>query len=310
METLLLFSVQVLIALLLAPLLPGITSRVKAIFAGRHGKPLLQLYYDLAKLLRKGEVISSAATWAFSAGPAISLASALLALLLLPLGGMPSPLSFTGDFLLFAYLLGMGRFATVLAAIDTGSSFEGMGASREAFFGGITEPVLFLCFLALVNTASSMGLPAELSLSSMFCGFSAHAWASGRPELLLLAFVMGVILLVENCRIPVDDPTTHLELTMIHEVMVLDHSGINLAFILYGSALKLWIFASLLAGLIIPGMSPVAHAVLTTASLCLIAAGVGVVESVMARLRMTIVPAFIGLAGAVAAFVLILTLVR
>ena len=309
-KTPLIFIAQVLTALLLAPLLPGITSRVKAVFAGRHGKPLLQLYYDLAKLLKKGEVISSATTWVFSAGPAVSLASAFLALLLLPLGGMPSPLAFTGDFLLFAYLLGMGRFATVLAAVDTGSAFEGMGASREAFLGGITEPVLFLCFLALINTASSMGLPADLSLSSLFCGFPAHAWFSGRPELLLLAFVMGVILLVENCRIPVDDPTTHLELTMIHEVMVLDHSGINLAFILYGSSLKLWIFASLLAGLIIPDMPPLAHTAVTIISLFLIAAGVGVVESVMARLRMPVVPAFIGLAGAVAAFVLILTLVR
>ncbi len=310
METTLFFAAQVLLALLLAPLLPCITSRVKALFAGRHGKPLLQLYCDLGKLLKKGEVISSASTWVFSAGPAVSLTTALLTLLLVPLGGAPSPLAFTGDFLLFAYLLGMGRFATVLAALDTGSSFEGMGASREAFFGGIAEPVLFLCFLALVSTASSMGLPAELSLSSMFCGFSAQAWTSGRPELLLIAFSMGVILLVENCRIPIDDPATHLELTMIHEVMVLDHSGVNLAFILYASSLKLWIFASLLAGLFIPDMPPAAHAAITIASIFVISAGVGVVESVMARLRMTIVSAFIGLAGAVAAFVLILTLVR
>ena len=301
---------QLALALLLAPLLPGIINRVKAKFAGRHGKPLLQLYFDLAKLLRKSEVISETSTWVFSAGPAISLVASLLALLLIPLGGEASPFHFSGDFILCAYLLGMGRFATVLAALDTGSPFEGMGASREAFFGSIAEPVLFLCFLALINTAYSLRLPLEFSLSSLFCGFSAQAWTSGRPELILLIFVMGVLLLVENCRIPVDDPNTHLELTMIHEVMILDHSGINLAFILYGSAVKFWIFASLFAGLFVPALPAWAQTILTLSSIFLSAVLVGVIESVMARLRMPVVPAFIGLSGAVAVFVLILTLVR
>ena len=141
------FTIQVLLALLLAPLLAGVINRVKAKFAGRHGKPLLQLYYDIAKLLRKGEVISETTTWVFTAGPVLSLATALLALTLLPLGGCASPFSFRGDFILFAYLLGLGRFATVLAALDTGSPFEGMGASREAVFGALGEPVLFLAFL-------------------------------------------------------------------------------------------------------------------------------------------------------------------
>ncbi len=304
------FLFQVVLALLLAPLLPGIINRVKAKFAGRHGKPVLQLYFDLAKLLRKSEVVSGTTTWVFSAGPAISLATALLALLLIPLGGTASPFQFSGDFILCAYLLGMGRFATVLAALDTGSPFEGMGASREAFFGSIAEPVLFLCFLALISTACSLSLPMDFSLSSLFCGFSAAAWTGGRPELVLLIFVMGVLLLVENCRIPVDDPNTHLELTMIHEVMILDHSGLNLAFILYGSAIKLWIFASLLVSLFIPSLNAWIQAALTVFSVFLAAALVGVTESVMARLRMPVVPAFIGLAGAVAVFVLILTLVR
>ena len=226
----LVYLLQLVLALALAPLVPGIINRVKAKFAGRHGKPILQLYYDIAKLIRKGEVISDTATWVFTAGPVVSMVTAVLALALLPLGGVASPFGFNGDFILCAYLLGMGRFATVLAALDTGSPFEGMGASREALFGAIGEPVLFLSFLALVSTAMSMGIPStEVSLSALFCGFTPLAWVTGRPEIMLLVVAMGVLLLVENCRIPVDDPNTHLELTMIHEVMVLDHSGPNLA---------------------------------------------------------------------------------
>ncbi len=304
------YAAELLLALLLAPLAVGIVNRVKAKFSGRHGKPLLQLYYDVFKLLRKGEVTGDGTTWVFSAGPVIALVSALLALALIPLGGMASPFAFQGDFILCAYLLGMGRFATILAALDTGSPFEGMGASREALFGALTEPVLFLVLLALITTAESLGVERELSLSTLFNGFAPQAWAGGRPELVMLIFVMGVLLLVENCRIPVDDPNTHLELTMIHEVMVLDHSGPNLAFIQYGAALKLWLFSSLLTGLFLPAMPAWAHTLASLSGIFLLAVAVGVVESVMARLRMHVVPALIGLAGSVAAFVLILTLVR
>ena len=311
MMDILLYLLQFVLALLLAPLLPGIINRVKAKFAGRHGKPVLQLYYDIAKLVRKGEVISDTATWVFTAGPVIALITAVLALALLPLGGTASPFAFHGDFMLCAYLLGMGRFATVLAALDTGSPFEGMGASREALFGAIGEPVLFLGFLALISAASSLGVPADgMSLSALFGGFAPAAWLSGRPELMLLVFVMGILLLVENCRIPVDDPNTHLELTMIHEVMVLDHSGPSLAFILYGAALKLWIFSALLAGLLVPQLPFLLQMLASLAVIFAAAVIVGVIESVMARLRMHVVPALIGLAGAAAAFVLILTLVR
>ena len=304
------YAAELLLALLLAPLAVGIVNRVKAKFSGRHGKPLLQLYYDVFKLLRKGEVTGDGTTWVFSAGPVIALVSALLALALIPLGGTASPFAFQGDFILCAYLLGMGRFATILAALDTGSPFEGMGASREALFGALTEPVLFLVLLALITTAESLGVERELSLSTLFNGFAPQAWAGGRPELVMLIFVMGVLLLVENCRIPVDDPNTHLELTMIHEVMVLDHSGPNLAFVLYGSAVKLCLFSSLLTGLVIPVMPVWAHTLCSLAGLFLAACAVGVIESVMARLRMHVVPALMGLAGSVAAFVLILTLVR
>ena len=308
------YLVQLLLALALAPLLPGIINRVKAKTAGRRGKPLLQTYYDLARLLRKGEVISRTATWTFAAGPGVALAATLCALALLPLGGAPSPLGFSGDFLLAAYLLGMGRFALILAALDTGSSFEGMGASREAAFSALAEPVLFLAFLVLtsLNLDLHHGLnpTVSFSLSGMFGGQAAGAWLLGRAELLLIPAVFFVLLLVENCRIPVDDPNTHLELTMIHEVMVLDHSGPNLAMIVYGAALKLWFFAALIAGLLVPPLPFWQQAGLWLAVILGLAAVVGVVESVMARLRLTRVPQLLGGAAALAALALILTQVR
>ena len=303
---------QFALALLLAPLLPGIINRVKAVFAGRHGKPLLQTYYDLAKLLGKGEARSRTTTWIFAAAPAIGLAGALCALALLPLGGAVSPLAFTGDVLLAAYLLGMGRFALMLAALDTGSAFEGMGASREATFSALAEPVLFLAFMALTSLCLDLGRGTDtaFTLSAMFGGQTTSAWFRGNGALLLLPAIFFILLLVENCRIPVDDPNTHLELTMIHEVMVLDHSGPNLACILYGSALKLWFFAALTAGLLIPALPAWQQAGLRLVTVLLLAVIVGVVESVMARLRMERVPWLLGGAAVMAALALILIQAR
>ncbi len=244
----------------------------------------------------------------------MALAATLCALALLPLGGAPSPLGFSGDFLLAAYLLGMGRFALILAALDTGSSFEGMGASREAAFSALAEPVLFLAFLVLTSLSLDLhhGLDpaASFSLSGMFGGQAAGAWLLGRAELLLIPAVFFVLLLVENCRIPVDDPNTHLELTMIHEAMVLDHSGPNLAMIIYGAALKLWFFAALIAGLLVPPLPLWQQAGLWLTVILGLAAVVGVVESVMARLRLTRVPQLLGGTAALAALALILTQVR
>ncbi len=306
------YLTQLALSLILAPLLPGIINRVKAKFAGRHGKPVLQTYYDIAKLLRKGEVISRTTTWTFAAAPSITLAGTLCALALLPLGGTPSPLAFTGDFVLAAYLLGMGRFAVMLGALDTGSAFEGMGASREATFSALAEPVFFLALMVLTSLCLGLGhsVDTAFSLSTMFGGQTAGAWTTGKGELLLLPVIFFVLLLVENCRIPVDDPNTHLELTMIHEVMVLDHSGPNLALILYGSALKLWFFAALVAGLLAPAMSLWLQMGLRVGIVLLLAVVVGVVESIMARLRMQRVPYLLGAAGAMGMLALILTQAR
>ena len=306
------YLAQFALALVLAPLLPGIINRVKAKFAGRHGKPVLQTYYDIAKLLRKGEVISRTTTWTFAVAPSVALAGTLCALALLPLGGAVSPLAFAGDFVLAAYLLGVGRFAIMLGALDTGSAFEGMGASREATFSALAEPVFFLALMVLTSLCLGLGHSADtaFSLSTMFGGQTAGAWLTGKGELLLLPVILFILLLVENCRIPVDDPNTHLELTMIHEVMVLDHSGPNMALILYGAALKLWFFAALIAGLITPALPLWQQMGMRVGIVLLLAVVVGIVESVMARLRMERVAYLLGAAAIMGMLTLILTQAR
>ena len=233
--------------MLLAPLMPGVINRVKAWFAGRRGPPLLQAYYDLWKLLHKGAVYSKTTTWVFVAGPIVGLACVATALLIVPLGGVPGLLAFSGDFLLAAYLLGLMRFFTILAALDTGSSFEGMGASREAFYSALAEPALLLGLAAMATQSHS------LSLSAMYAAVTWNAMTSfAGPALLLVATALLIVFLAENARIPIDDPNTHLELTMIHEVMVLDHGGPDLAMIQYGAMLKLWVLGTLLVGILVP----------------------------------------------------------
>ena len=237
------------LALALAPLLPGVINRTKAFFAGRRGPPLLQAYFDLWKLFRKGAVYSRTTTWVFRAGPVVNFACLLGALALVPLGRVPALFSFEGDLLLLAYLLGLGRFFTALAALDTGSSFEGMGASREVQFAVFAEPALLIGLAALARHAQS------LSLSTVYAGLSATAWAGALPTGVLLCAGLFVLFLAENCRIPVDDPNTHLELTMIHEVMVLDHGSVDFGFVQWGAALKLWVLGALWVGLGLPKSS-------------------------------------------------------
>lgn len=275
-----------LTAWLLAPLMLGIINRVKAKFAGRRGQPLLQLYFDLFKLLQKGSVYSRSTSLVLRAAPSVSLACMFLATTLLPWGGLQAPAAFAGDIVLLAYLLGLARFVTVLAALDTGSAFEGMGASREVQFGALAEPAFFLGMLVLVLQSGT------LSLSSIMSGLSATTGQTSGILLILVAFSWFVLLLTENSRVPVDDPNTHLELTMIHEVMVLDYSGPDFAYILYGASLKLWVFAALVVNLLVPMASlPVWTQVpLFLLGIGLVAVLVGVVESILARLRLYQVP--------------------
>jgi formate hydrogenlyase subunit 4 len=291
------------VLLILPPLLLGIVNRTKALFAGRRGPPLLQPYFDLAKLLRKGAVYSRTTSWVFRAGPVVGLAAIASAGLLLGMGGAPAAIAFAGDFVLFAYLLGLARFATALAALDTGSAFEGMGAAREVTFASLAEPALFLCLLVLARATGT------LSLSGMLGPALPGAWAHAAPALVLAAIGLFVVALAENARIPVDDPNTHLELTMIHEVMVLDHGGPDLALILYGASLKLFLFAAIFSRIVLgQGGGALAEEALALGGVLLFAVAVGVVESVMARLRMVRIPQLLVGASVLSAFALVLLL--
>jgi formate hydrogenlyase subunit 4 len=265
------------------------------------GPPFLQPYYDLAKLFRKGSVFSRTTTWVFRAGPVVGVATALLAVALVPVGGQPALLAFEGDFLLLVYLVALARFFTVIAALDTGSAFEGMGAAREATFACLAEPAFVLGLVALGRSAGS------LSLSAMLGPGLTRAWGRDGASFVLVAAALFVVLLAENSRVPVDDPNTHLELTMIHEVMVLDHGGPAFGLILYGAALKLFVFAAVLARLLVP--FPVAGWGgwgLSVAALLAVAVAIGIVESSMARLRLTHVPRLLVAACLLSAFGVVL----
>jgi formate hydrogenlyase subunit 4 len=273
-------------ALLLAPLLTGVVRRTKAAMAGREGPPLLQAYWDLRKLVARASVYSATTTWVFRAGPFIGLAAVAGALALAPAGPLPALVSFGGDLVLLVYLLAGARFATALAALDTGSAFEGMGASREMAFGVLVEIALLLALASLARTTgawSSTAIGAQLS---------AAGWGESAASLVLVAAALFGILLVENARIPFDDPATHLELTMIHEVMALDHSGPDLAAIELASMLKLWLFAGLLGGVIAPLQtgSLLLDAGVHVAVVLGVGGAVGLVESSMARLPLLRVP--------------------
>ena len=278
--------VHVLILFALPPLLLGVIGKVKAFFAGRRGPPLLQAYRDIAKLLRKLSVFSETTTWVFRAGPIVTLVAVALAGFLVPFGAPSAPISFAGDMILFAYLFALSRFFTTAAALDSGSAFEGMGAAREATFACLSEPALFFVFLALSKQTLS------LSLADMLGASSGTLSAAAMAPLVLLCLGLFLVILAETCRIPVDDPATHLELTMIHEAMILDHSGPLLGLIEYSASMKLLVLESLFLSLVMPFRSGVAWidwALFALESLAL-AAAIGVVESVMARLRMRRVP--------------------
>ena len=291
-------AVHVAIVLLLPPLCLGVITKTKAFFAGRIGPPLLQPYFDLLKLFRKGMIVSRTATWLFLAGPVVGLVTTFFAALLTPLGGHSAPIAFAGDFVLFAYVLGLGRFFTILAALDTGSAFEGMGGAREATFASLAEPALFFGFLVLARASHSY------SLSDMLGPSIGATWSTAGAALAAVVVSWSVVLLAENSRIPFDDPNTHLELTMIHEVMVLDHSGPPLGIILYGAGMKLFVFSALILGVAAPfgELSRWVSLSLFVSATLLLSAGIGVIESIMARLRLTQIPTLLVAACLISAF--------
>lgn len=275
------------LSLLLCPLLPGIINKVKAFFAGRKGPSVFQLYYDLAKLVRKEGIQSTSSGGLVVLSPWVSLAALLTAAVFLPLGGWISPFAFAGDMVLFFYLMGTARASQILGAMDVGSSFEGMGASREAHFSALAETAVFaiLGFLVLLSGfASTSGI--------LFNVFADSISATG---ILLVVLAFFIVVITENCRVPADDPDTHLELTMIHEVMVLDHAGVDLAAVFYGGALKLWLFSSFLVLILLPAacIGTWSGSLLALAGTLLVSVLIGIVESSMARYRFLKVPQMI-----------------
>ncbi len=291
-------------ALLLAPFLLGVINRTKSFFAGRQGPSVFQAYYDLYKLFLKGATYSSTTTWVFRAGPIVGLAVTLTALMLVPFGRVRAPLAFSGDLVLLAYMLGLMRFFTVSAALDTGSAFEAMGASREVQFSALAEPALFLALAAVAVETD------QWSLSGMITGLSFGKLFVHPAVFAMVGVILLIVFLTENARVPVDDPNTHLELTMIHEVMVLDHSGPDFAYILYSVALKLWVLGALLVGIICPiHTGKIWMDLLCSLGLMVVLAiGVGVVECTMARLRMAKVPHLLACAIVLAVIALSLSI--
>lgn len=292
-------TVPVVLNLALLAVLPwplvGVVNRTKALWGGRRGAPLLQSWYDVRRLLRKQPVLSEVTTLVFQLGPLVLLASTLTSAVLVPVLGGAALLSFEGDVVVLAYLWGLGRLGLMLAALDTGSAFEGMGASREAAFSALLEPAFFLIVGTLAMVSGHTSLAAMLH-PNLHSGVQFAVTT-------LLAAALFVVMQVESARVPVDDPTTHLELTMIHEVMVLDHSGPDLAAIQTSAALKLTLGGLLLANLVNPvdaTAHPGAAGLVTVGLVFFVGVLLGCVESLMARLRLRAIPQYIALASCLA----------
>ncbi len=301
---------QIFIRLFILTLCPflflGIINRIKAVWAGRKGSPLLQPLFDFIKLMHKGEVISRTVSFIFKITPSINIAAVVFAFLLIPVTSYGTAINFSGDFILFAYSLGFSKFMSVIAALDTGSSFEGMGASREITFSTIIEPAFFI----LLGTAAL--LTGRTSFSSVLGLLSSNHGYSVLIEM-LFAVSLFIMLLTEGSRVPVDDPNTHLELTMIHEVMILDYSGPDLGFILYAAGMKMILYSILIADFLIPaGLDFITSTALLFGILAVIPVAIGIIESLIARARMSRIPQFIFLTTAflIIAFAVVLSVLR
>ncbi len=269
---------SLMLILTLGLLIPGVVNRLRAVMAGRRGVSFFQHVSNLSLLLRKGSVYSPVTTLITRLAPAVCLASSLTAALLMPVGYFTPMLSFKGDVVAFCYLLAAGRMALVLAALDTGSSFEGMGASREALYGALAEPAMMLIAgtLAMITGMTSFG--------AMFVG-TAGVGAEMIIVGLMLFYALYNIFTVETGRVPLDDPRTHLELTMVHEVMVLDYTGVDLGMITMSGWLKGAALA-MLAGNAVAALVSNSFFVAVAAALA-VAVAVAATESLRARNRMT-----------------------
>ncbi len=264
----------------------GLVVRTKSLFSGRKGPGILQPMKDILRLWRKGAVYSTTSSIIFKIAPTVYLSSIIMAILMIPHGNQPGLISFDGDFIMFAYILALGKFLMIISALDTGSSFEGMGASREALFSMLVEPAFFIIIGSLAL------FTGHTSFHDIFSTLNYGSYISYLIGA-LATFVLVLIAMVENSRMPVDDPKTHLELTMIHEVMILDNSGFDLGVILYATPLKFAMYGALIANFFIGAVPLQISIPMFFAIQIVFAIIVGILESFTARFRMSHNPQFI-----------------
>lgn len=302
-------AIQVLLLVMLAPLVRGVVSRIKARIQNRCGASIFRPYSDLAKLFGKEDMVPPTASFIFRLAPMVLFAVTVVSAAFIPVLRGSALLGSSGDFFILVYLLALGRFLLMLGAMDGGSSFGGMGASREALVSTLAEAPLLLALMALamVSHTASMGKMVLWTMGQDFFQLSAvHALALA---------ALALVTIAETGRIPVDNPTTHLELTMIHEAMILEYSGPSLALIEWASATKLTVLMALLIGLFLPwgmaatfSMSGIMLALLLWLSkLGVLAIALALVESSVAKLRMYLVPDFLGVASALAILAVVFT---
>ena len=304
LQTIALVVAQTIVLLVIAPFLVGLIRKVKARFQCRRGAGVFQPYADLSKLFRKQPVISETTSWIFPATPYILFASILSAGLLVPTFASQAPLSFAGNIIALVYLLALGTFFLILAGLDAGSAFGGMGSSRESIVASLTEPAMMLSIFAIALTAGSTNISTIVHKTALMEGITTDP----APHLMALA-ALFIVALAETGRVPVDNPATHLELTMVHEAMVLEYSGRYLAFIEWAAGLKFAVFLSLIANLFAPwgigttltpaalGIGLMAY-ILKVAGLAVL---IGIIECMFAKLRLFRVTELLG-----AAFILAL----
>ena len=296
--------INFLILLVIPFIMLGIIKKTKAFWGGRKGASILQPLYDFIKLIRKEFVISKTTTTIFKIAPIISITSVFFASFFVPLATKQALIDIPFGIIVFAYILGLGKFFSLISAMDTGSSFEGMGASREACFTTIVEPAFFMVI------ASIMALNGYFSLETL-AKIPEKAGSYGVLIMIFAVVVLFLMILIEGSRVPIDDPETHLELTMIHEVMILDNSSIDLALYTWANAIKMMLFSSLISLIIIPNSFNVWQSVVSYLLLMfIISIIIGTIESGMARIRMSHVLEFVFIMSSLALVVMALVMVK
>lgn len=299
LQAIILVVAQTIVLLAVSPFIVGLIRKVKARLQVRQGASVFQPYADLVKLFRKQPVVSTTTSWIFTATPYILFASTLAAGLLVPVFVSRTPLAFAGNIIALVYLLALGTFFLILAGLDAGSAFGGMGSSREAIVASLTEPAMILSIFAIALTAGSTNLNTIVHKTALLEGIVTDP----SPHLMALA-ALFIVAIAETGRVPVDNPATHLELTMIHEAMILEYSGRYLALVEWAAGLKLVVFLTLIANVFAPwgiatSLEPTALGVgLVTylVKVSALAALIGVIESMFAKLRLFRVTDLLGVA--------------